>query len=127
MKDTRRDETATEARDIVRRAVGDAAGLTIKAQLRQAARNLGYLAEAWRVREAWYGEAGRWAFAALHDLRLRLTIRRQKERVRIAPAAVEQRITAVRDGLAELQRRFGDLEAELGRMLGGDRCGHEQE
>lgn len=117
MKDGRRDEIATEARDIVRRAVGDAAGLTIKAQLRQAARNLGYVGDAWRLREALYRRAGAWCSAALEDLRRRFAAWRQKERTRVAPAALYQRMTAMRDGLAELQRRFGDLEIEVGRAL----------
>ncbi len=51
-------DIAAEARDIVRRAVGDATGLTIKAQVRQAARNLDFPAESWRPREAFYGRAG---------------------------------------------------------------------
>ena len=53
MTGSRRDQTAAEARDIVRRAAGDASGLTIKGQVRRAALNLGYPADAWRVREAW--------------------------------------------------------------------------
>ncbi|MGI4764664.1 MAG: hypothetical protein ACRYGP_06325 [Janthinobacterium lividum] len=82
VKDARRDETATEAREIVRRAVGDAAGLTIKAQLRQAARNLGYVGDTWRLREALYRRAGTWCSGALEDLRRRFTAWRQKERAR---------------------------------------------
>ena len=108
---------AAEVRDIVRQAAGSVTGKTVAAQVRQAARNLGYPAESWRVREAWYGRAGAWSAAAVDEMRQRLTDWRQKERARVAPAALYQRMTAMRNGLAELQRRFGDLEIEVGRAL----------
>ncbi len=121
------DGIAAEARDIVRQAAGSVTGKTVAAQVRQAARNLGYPAESWRVREAWYGRAGAWSAAAVDELRRRFTEWRQRERVRIVPAALDERMTAMRDGLAELQRRLGDLELEIVRILGGDRSGYEQE
>lgn len=107
----RADGTATEARDLVRRAVGDASGLTIKAQLRQAARNLGYVTEGWRVRVAWYGRAGRWVGTALHDLRKRFAAWREREAV--APSTLAQRVCAARRLLTELDRQVARLETDV--------------
>ena len=62
---------AAEARGIVLDAAGDTAGLTVKGQLRKAARALGYRDSHWRIRAAWYGEAQSWSAEALEDLRAR--------------------------------------------------------
>lgn len=47
-----------------------APGETIKAQMRRAWAELGR-PPMWRVRAAWYGEAGSWTAAAFEDLRMR--------------------------------------------------------
>lgn len=65
------DAIAAEAREIVRQAAGRSSGLTVKGQIRQAARNLGYTTENWRIREAWYGRAGNWSAQAIRDLQRR--------------------------------------------------------
>ena len=62
---------AVEAQTIVQRAAEPIrAGETVKAQMRRAWMNLGRLPQ-WRVRAAWYGEAGCWSAAAMQDLRER--------------------------------------------------------
>lgn len=73
------DAIATEAQQIVRRAVGSASGLIVKAQIRQAARNLGYAADSWRIREAWYGRAGNWSAQAVRDLQDRFVAWRDRD------------------------------------------------
>ncbi len=70
---------AAEAREIVRRAAGDAGGLIVKGQIRQAARNLGYPADSWRIREAWYGRAGSWSAQAIRDLQDRFLAWRERD------------------------------------------------
>lgn len=95
----------------MRRAVGDAAGLTIKAQVRQAARNLGFPAESWRPREAFYGRAGGWSAAALDDLRRRFAAWQEREAA--APSTLARRVGEVRRLLAELEREVAGLEAEV--------------
>ena len=62
---------AVEAQDMVLKAAGDVAGLTIQGQLRKACRALGYRDGHWRIRAAWYGEAESWSAKALEDLRAR--------------------------------------------------------
>ncbi|MGI4763948.1 MAG: hypothetical protein ACRYGP_02600 [Janthinobacterium lividum] len=114
-------------RDIVRQAAGSVTGKTVAAQIRQAARHLGYAADDWRVREAWYSRAGAWSAAAVEDLRHRFAAWRESERAQLAPVALTERMAAMRDGLAEVQRRFGDLEVEVARMLGSDWPGKERE
>lgn len=49
------------------------AGETVKAQMRRAWTALGR-PPMWRVRAAWYGEAGSWSAAAFEDLRARYQI-----------------------------------------------------
>ncbi len=112
-RDAGSDAVAAEARDIVRRAVGDATGLTIKAQVRQAARNLGFPAESWRPREAFYGRAGGWSAAAVDDLRQRFAAWQGREREVAAPHTLAQRVGAVRRLLTELERQVAGLEAEV--------------
>ena len=103
----------------MRRAVGDATGLTIKAQVRQAARNLDFPAESWRPREAFYGRAGGWSAAALDDLRRRFAAWREHEDERATPdsARLEQRVAAVRWRLARLKAEVEAIESEVDRML----------
>lgn len=113
MTRARPDGPATEARDLVRRAVGDASGLTIKAQLRQAARNLGYVTEGWRVREAWYGRAGAWSATAVDELRRRFREWRQAAVTAAEQGTLAQRVGEVRRLLDELGRHVAELEAEV--------------
>ncbi len=110
-RDAGSDAVAAEARDIVRRAVGDATGLTIKAQVRQAARNLEFPAESWRPREAFYGRAGGWSAAAVDDLRQRFAAWQEREVA--APHTLAQRVGAVRRLLTELERQVAGIEAEV--------------
>ncbi len=95
----------------MRRAVGDATGLTIKAQVRQAARNLGFPPESWRPREAFYGRAGGWSAAALDDLRRRFAAWREGEAAE--PSDLARRVCEVRRLLTELEREVTGLEAEV--------------
>ena len=95
-------------------AAGDVAGKTVAAQVRQAARHLGYPAESWRVREAWYGRAGGWSAAAVDDLRQRFAAWRARE---TNPSTLAQRIGEVRRLLVELDRQVAGLESEV--ALGG--------
>ena len=96
-------------------AAGDVAGKTVAAQVRQAARHLGYPAESWRVREAWYGRAGAWSAAAVDDLRERFTTWRARE---TGPSTLAQRVGEVRRLLVELDRQVAGLEAEVAGMHG---------
>lgn len=109
---------ATEARDLVRRATGDVAGKTVAAQVRQAARHLGYPAESWRVREAWYGRAGAWSAAAVDELRQRFATWRDGQPERTVPVTLAQRVGEVRRLLVELDRQVVGLEAEVAGMHG---------
>lgn len=62
---------AAEAQRYVRDAAGPIrAGESVKAQLRRSAANLSPCPH-WRIRAAWYGEAGCWSATALEDLRAR--------------------------------------------------------
>lgn len=63
---------AQEARDIVLGAAEPVKpGEGVKAQMNRAARALGFAVGHWRVRAAWYGEAGCWSARAFEDLRAR--------------------------------------------------------
>ncbi len=101
----------------MRRAAGDVVGKTVAAQVRQAARHLGYPADDWRVREAWYGRAGAWSAAAVDDLRRRFAAWREREACAPAPSTLAQRVGAVRRLLTELEQQVAGLEAEVDRML----------
>ena len=103
-------------------AAGGVAGKTVAAQVRQAARHLGYSAESWRVREAWYGRAGGWSAAAVEDLRRRFAAWREKEDAReaLGPTASDQGVAAVLRRLARLKREVAALEAEVSRLLAQD-------
>lgn len=112
---------ATDARDLVRRVAGDVAGLTVAAQIRQAARHLGYPPESWRVREAWYRRAGAWSAAALDDLRQRGAAWRERAQAQAQAGtdtaeslpALAHRVEAIRLGLADVTRQFNELAAEI--------------
>jgi hypothetical protein len=121
------DAVGAEAKRIVHQAVGDASGLTIKGQIRQAARHLGYAADSWRVREAWYSRAGAWNPTALHDLQERfLRWRAGEERRSIATGQANAlsmlalQVSAIKQSLSELTRQVADLEASLSGLLPGD-------
>lgn len=63
---------AAEAQRMVRNAARPVpAGETVKGQLRRACRALGYRDGDWKIRSAWYGEAGSWSAAAFEELRSR--------------------------------------------------------
>ena len=110
---------AAELRDLVHQAAGDVAGKTVAAQVRQAARHLGYPAESWRVREAWYGRAGGWSAAAVDDLRRRFAAWRDGAGVGAAcPSTLARRVGEVRRLLVELDRQVAGLEAEVAGMHG---------
>ena len=108
------------------KAAGDVAGKTVAAQVRQAARHLGYPAESWRVREAWYGRAGGWSAAAVDDLRRRFVAWRNGSGVGVADSStLAQRVGEIRRLLTDLDRQFAELEIEVcgsavvGRLTGG--------
>jgi hypothetical protein len=121
------DAVGAEARRIVHQAAGDASGLTIKGQIRQAARHLGYAADSWRVRDAWYGRAGSWNAAALRDLQGRFSRWRAGEGTRpvaiTGPSALPMlalQVGAIRRSLSDLMRQVVDLEASVSRLMSGD-------
>ena len=104
-------------------------GETVKAQMRRAWMNLGRPAF-WRVKAAWYGEAGCWSAAAMQDLRERearwssreLEAGREEARAllavlsRLAQSEAEVAPAADRSAIAEAR--------ELIRRLGaGNRAG----
>jgi hypothetical protein len=70
---------AAEMRSLVLHAAEPVtAGETIKAQQRRAWERLSR-PSFWRLRAAWYGEAGCWSARAVEDMRRRDAARRQKE------------------------------------------------
>ncbi|RYC29294.1 hypothetical protein D3273_24600 [Lichenibacterium minor] len=109
------DAVAAELRDLVHQAAGNVVGKTVAAQVRQAARHLGYPAESWRVREAWYGRAGAWSATAVDDLRRRFAAWRARE---TGPSTLAQRVGEVRRLLVDLDRQIAGLEAEVAGMHG---------
>ena len=105
---------ATEAHQIVRRAAGGASGLTVKGQIRQAARNLGYAADSWRIREAWYGRAGSWSAQAIRDLQDRFKSWRERTEGRMNAQAAADRTL-----LEQTRARYlADLAAIEARLAG---------
>ena len=120
------DAVGAEAKRIVHQAVGDASGLTIKGQIRRAARHLGYAADSWRVREAWYGRAGSWDPAALRDLQERFSHWRAGQGTRSiitdqvgALPTLALQVGAIRQALRDLTRQVADLEASVSSLLSG--------
>jgi hypothetical protein len=61
-------DIAYDAQCMVRDAADASGGAKIKAQMNSAARNLGYAPGDWRIKAAWYGEAGAWGAAMFRDL-----------------------------------------------------------
>lgn len=62
-------DIAAELQAVVYRAAGPIMpGMTVKAQINAACDNLKYRRGHWRVRAAWYGEAGNWRARAVFDL-----------------------------------------------------------
>lgn len=105
---------AAEAQTIVRRAAGNASGLIVKGQIRQAARNLGYPAESWRIREAWYGRAGNWSAQAIRDLQDRFLAWREREEGRKSARDAASRVL-----LEQTRARYlADLAAIEARLAG---------
>ncbi len=101
----------------MRRAAGDVVGKTVAAQVRQAARQLGYPAESWRVREAWYGRAGGWNAAALDDLRRRFAVWRERANVMTDPRNLAHRVGEIGRLLIEVEQQVAGLEAEVSRDI----------
>jgi hypothetical protein len=100
---------ALEARGIVRAASEPVApGETVMAQMNRAARNLGFAAGDWRVKAAWYGEAGCWGAAAFRDLQDRFekwTARNERRASGRASAAAAS-LAALRQSLAATDPDF---------------------
>lgn len=61
-------DIAFDAQAMVREAADARGGAKIKSQMNAAARNLGYPLGDWRIKAAWYGEAGAWGAAMFRDL-----------------------------------------------------------
>ena len=63
---------ATDAKFFVQEAAKPVQpGDTVKAQMNRAAEHLGYKRGYWRIKDAWYGEAGCWSAKAFEDLKRR--------------------------------------------------------
>ena len=108
---TGNEAVAAEVRDIVRQAAGSVAGKTVAAQVRQAARHLGYGADDWRVREAWYGRAGSWNAAIVDEMRRRFVAWRAHST--LGPTVLAEHANAIRRLLVEVERRLDAIEAQL--------------
>ena len=105
-------DLALEAQKLVRHAAGGTSGLTVKGQIRQAAINLGYSADSWRIREAWYLRAGCWSAQAIADLQARYLAWREREAGR---ASHETFLRAQRD-VALLEKARAEHIATLTRI-----------
>lgn len=96
-------EVASLAQVMVREAAQPVpSGETVKGQLRRAARALGYRDGDWRVRSAWYGEAGAWSAAAFVDLQKRFNAWRVRHERR-ARAEVDANVERYRSVVAGLR------------------------
>ena len=111
---------ALEAQTIVRGAAEPIApGETVKAQMRRAWTALGR-PPMWRLRAAWYGEAGSWSAAAFEDLRGRYRAWCEKqEREGRARTSIEiERLAGLRSFLAATDPDFHrDTIARLDEVL----------
>lgn len=121
---------ALEAQRIVRDAARPVApGEGIKAQMRRAWTALGH-PEWWRVRAAWYGEAGSWSAVAFDDLRMRYAdwTERQQRRARLQGSTLADHLEATARGMVEADADFhrqdvaGLLDA-VRALRGVDRAG----
>jgi hypothetical protein len=81
-------------------------GDTIKAQMNRAAANLRYPLGDWRVKAAWYGEAGSWGAAMFRDFEERFHAwrRRQEEKANV-------RRSDAATALAELREVYARVDA----------------
>lgn len=94
------DALALEMQEIVRDAAGSVrAGETVKAQMRRAWERL-RRPSWWRLRAAWYGEAGCWSGKAIEDLRRRA-------------AALGEKEAKARDEASELGGLYAAIAARL--------------
>ena len=99
---------AIEARSIVRGAAEPiTAGETVKAQMRRAWTALGR-PPMWRLRAAWYGEAGSWSAAAFEDLRgrYRAWCEKQEREGRARTSTEIERLAGLRSFLAATDPDF---------------------
>lgn len=121
---------AIEAQEMVREAAKPIrAGATVKEQMRDAARSLGYGRAFWRVRAAWYGEAGSWSASAFRDLQQRYSAFKRRGEARACANAdvARARLVALRAALAATDEDFHReqivaLDAALAAMGDGDRA-----
>jgi hypothetical protein len=112
---------ALEMQALVREAAQPVpSGKNVKWQVRQAWDNLGRPPQ-WRVRAAWYGEAGCWVGRAIEDFRARHAAWKAKQEAK-ADAAIETaiaRFAAIREALAASDPEFHGPEIDrLGRLIG---------
>jgi hypothetical protein len=96
------------------------AGETVKAQMRRAALNLKYPVGDWRIKAAWYGEAGSWGAALFRDFEDRFHAWKAKQeqrsgsnRDRAAAALAALRETLARDGSPVLSQQIEGIERAL--------------
>lgn len=108
-------------------------GETIKAQMNRAARNLRYPSGDWRVRAAWYREAGCWGAAAFRDLQERYAAfrSRQDARTRSKQSDAIAALSALREAYANadpeffsdqiraIERAFDEAGCGLSEMVAG--------
>jgi hypothetical protein len=99
---------AMEAQGIVHDAARPvAAGDTVKAQMRNAWVALGR-PPMWRVRAAWYGDAGSWSAEAFEDLRMRYRVWRDRQE-----AIGRERASINRECLAKLREQLSQANPDL--------------
>jgi hypothetical protein len=98
-------------------------GRNIYSQMRDAARALGYSDGDWRIKAAWYGEAGNWSAKAVDTLRQRYEVMKRKRAEAEAQKQAKQEVEflkaqdARRAELIELRARISRLETAA-RMAG---------
>lgn len=103
-------------------------GETVKAQMNRAARNLGFKAGDWRVKAAWYLEAGCWSAALFRDFEERFEQwnARHERRARQHAANAIAPLLALRASYAEsdpdfYREQIVALDAALAGMGAGTR------
>lgn len=100
---------AAEAEFMVKNAAAPlVAGETVKAQMNRAARNLRYVPGDWRVKAAWYREAGCWGAATFRDLQERYTKWRERQEAR-----ANARSSDATAALRALYFRYAETNPEL--------------
>jgi len=108
---------AMEAQEMVMDAASANAGDSIGRQIRNASRALGYSDGNWRVRAAWYGEAGSWSGVAIEELRARYA--RWKEKQRALAVEKQQALAALFEAAAtgpDHERLDREQAARLGSL-----------